>query len=97
MRLNNCEGGVSCDKADRFLGTEFNVITKKELLKDLFVFCSFAVFVPGSYYGDIKGAPMKGDLFNKLERTDRADLPSAAYRIGDDVAFYSQIAVEYKF
>lgn len=95
--LNDGEGGISACDARKFLGTEFNVIASYDILKDLSIKGNFAIFFPGSYYDDIKGVPMKGDLFNRLEETDRADLPSEKYRLGTSNAFYTQIAVEYKF
>lgn len=95
---NDCEGRVDpCCDADRFLGTEINVLAKMELLKDLTLIGNFGYFTPGSYYKDIKGTPMKGDLFNKLEEQDRQDLPSERYRIGTSDAIYTQVALEYKF
>ncbi|MBU1007840.1 hypothetical protein KKA53_02070 [Candidatus Dependentiae bacterium] len=96
--LNEGEGGVSeCLKARKFMGTEFNLITQYDILKDLSIKSFFAVFFPGSYYEDIKGVPLKGDVFNKLEEADKADLPSSKYRLGDDVAYYAQAVLEYKF
>ena len=86
-----------CEYASRYLGTEFNLITSYEPVKDLVIKKNFGVFFPGSYYKDIKGAPMKGILFNKLEEQDKASLDSTQYTLGDDVAFYAQLAVEYKF
>jgi len=88
---------ISECKASKFLGTEFNLLAKYDLLKDLTLMGAFAFFVSGSYYDDIKGAPMDGDLFNKLEETDKAQLDSAKYRIGNDNAIYAQVKLEYIF
>jgi hypothetical protein len=96
--LDGGSGAISTTEyASKFLGTEFNLIAQYDLLKDLSLKGAFAFFFPGGYYKDIKGAPMKGDLFNKLEVADKASLDSSKYRIGDDSAFYGQIVLEYKF
>lgn len=95
---NDCEGAISeCKDARKFMGTEFNLIAQYDLLKDLSLKGYFAIFFPGSYYEDIKGVPMKGDIFNKLEIADKSDLPSARYRLSDDTAYYAQAVLEYKF
>ena len=73
------------------------MITKYELLKDLSLIGIFSFFWPGSFYSDIKGTPMRGDLFSTLEKSDQASLDSTAYRLRDDTAFFSEIRVEYKF
>jgi hypothetical protein len=94
---NNGQGGLSDKKASKFLGTEINLNSEIEMLKDLKLVANLAIFFPGSYYKDIKGAPMKNDLFNDLEIADKASLDSSRYRISDDTAFYSRVAIEYKF
>ncbi len=84
-------------KARKGIGTEFNVISSIDLIKDLTLSANLSMFVPSNYYDDIKGAPMRGDLFNQLEETDRASLVSSTYRISTDTAFYTQIVLTYKF
>jgi len=86
-----------CVNARKFMGTEFNLITNYELLKDLVIKGIFAMFFPGGYYKDINGVPMRGDIFKKLEATDYADFPSQQYRLGYDTAYYTQVVLEYSF
>ncbi|MCK4517342.1 hypothetical protein KAT92_01070, partial [Candidatus Babeliales bacterium] len=91
-------GGVSpTEDASKFLGIEFNIKTKYDLLKDLCLKGDFAFFLPGSYYNDVKGAPMDTDLFAKLEEADKQGIDSSTYRLGDDAAFYCKIVLEYSF
>ena len=92
------DGAASTEeKANKFLGTEFNVKAKYNLLKDLSLIGNIAVFVPGAYYRDIKGVPMSDDLFSTLEESDKANLSSERYRISNDAAYFVNVAIEYKF
>ena len=91
------EGVATNKNAGKFLGTEFNVSESIEVLKDLTVTSDFAVFVPGTYYDDIQGAPMAGVDFQKLEEADLQGIPSAQYRLANDPAFFIRVGAEYKF
>lgn len=85
-------------KASSFLGTEASVIFNYELLKDLTLGGLIAVFVPGSYYDDIKGVPLKNDFYrDQLSSTDRANVNPADYRLSNDTAFYAVLSLEYRF
>ena len=96
--LNGGDGGVSpTAKASKFLGVELNIRTKYEILKDLHIFSDFAVFFPGTYYRDIKGTPLRDDVFNKLDRADRTGVDSSNYRLSNDTAFYFNSGISYKF
>ena len=93
--LNTCAS--TTETASNFLGIEANWTMSYDLLKDLTLFTNIAVFVPGSYYNDIKGAPMQGDVFDKLELADKASLDSSRYRIGTDTAFFCKVGLKYVF
>jgi len=85
------------EKADRYLGTEFNINGRYDLLKDLSLVGNLAFFISGQYYNDVKGAPLDSDFFNRLEKVDQASLDSANYRLGSDNAMYFRVALEYRF
>ena len=82
-------------KASSFLGMEWNLQSKYELMKDLYLSGVFAMFVPGSYYGDIKGAKLKDDLATVLGATTSDD--KAKFRVGNDIGYGFNFGLEYKF
>ncbi len=88
----------STDKAGSYLGTEFSVIFNYELIEDLTLGGIASLFVPGSYYKDIKGVPLKDDFYrDKIPSDARTGVDPANYRISDDVAFYGVVSLEYRF
>ena len=95
--VNNSHTSSASDKASKFLGTEFNIIFDYKLLKDLTFGGVFAVFFPGGFFKDIKGAPYRNDYFrtNVLGKVEGAN--PADYRISDDAAIFTDISLTYKF
>lgn len=86
------------DKASSFMGAEFSVIFNYELLKDLTLGGIVSLFVPGSYYKDIKGVPLKNDFYRDVLTSDlRSGIDPLNYRISDDCAFYGVLSLEYRF
>jgi len=83
--------------ARSFMGTEVNSVLSFEPVKGMTVSLKAAAFFPGTYYQDIKGIALPGDVFSKLDATDTQNIDSAAYRLSTDTAYNSQIAVEYRF
>ncbi|MFC1854576.1 hypothetical protein ACFLY6_01760 [Candidatus Dependentiae bacterium] len=85
------------EKASRFLGAEFNVIAKVDPLENMTVSACGGVFLPGGYYKDIKGTQVRADQFTDLDVADTQNVDSTTYRIGNDVAYFFKMAVEYRF
>ena len=83
-----------------FLGTEVNLLNSIELLRDLNLFVKCAVFVPGSYFQDVKGIPMKNDAFSLLYDSgtgDQAIENAKKYRLSTDVAYHLNVGLSFKF
>jgi hypothetical protein len=86
------------EKASNFIGAEFSIIFSYELIKDLTLGAIASLFVPGSYYKDIKGVPLKGDFYrDKIPSDARAGVDPANFRLSDDNAFYGVVSLEYRF
>jgi len=83
--------------ASNFLGIEWNVRVKYEMLKNLFLFGDGAIFFPGTYYKDMKGLPLSGDLYNKLNDANKTDIDPLNYRISNDTAYFLNAGLDYKF
>ena len=83
--------------ARKFLGTELNMIISMELLKNLTMSLKAAVFLPGQYYQDIKGLALRGDYYNQLDIADTQNIPAANYRLGNDTAYVTTFALDYRF
>ncbi len=93
------------ENASRYIGTEFNVKSKLELLKDLEVFGNFGVFIPGRLFTDIKGIPFKNSFGNDTPFFDmlstevgpETDGIKQDFRLGTDVAYSLNIGLNYSF
>lgn len=85
-------------KASRFLGVEWNIRSQVEGFKNLTFFMDFAVFFPGTYYKDVQGLPLRGDVVRELNLSNE-DLLSRApnYRLAHDIAFYLNTGMTYRF
>lgn len=98
--INNPDNNHVSDteKARNFMGAEFSVIFNYELLKDLTLGGIASLFVPGSYYKDIKGVPLRNDFYRDILTADLRDgVDPLNYRLSDDCAFYGVISLEYRF
>ncbi len=88
--------------ASPFLGTEVNLFSDFELLKDLRLFSVVAVFCPGQHFTDIKGRPLSREqliYLNSLNNTGvRALNPENRVPVlGDNTAFFINVGLDYKF
>jgi hypothetical protein len=88
----------STNKARPYLGTEFNLIAKCSLLKDLTFTGKFGLFQPGAFYSDMKGVPLSDDKFKQIEEDPRNDINDAtSFRLSDDMAYHINCGLEFKF
>ncbi|MCK5632947.1 hypothetical protein KAH94_04310 [bacterium] len=88
---------LSCPSRS-FLGTEFNIFFKKELMKNLKLFGILSLFVPGGHFYDVKGKPMNAAQFKILDRRDKTGYnDDAAPGLGTDLAYTFNFGFEYKF
>ena len=88
---------TSSAEASKFLGVEWNVRLRYEVFKNFHAYGDFAIFFPGTYYNDVKGTPLRGDIYNKLDAANRTGLDPANYRLGNDTACYMNLGLFYKF
>lgn len=91
------DGYSTTVNARKHYGAEGNVMLEYTLARGLRFGAQFAVFVPGSYYTDIKHAPLNIQLRDELDQKDKSGYDQAAERFGDDVAFHFNCGLEYKF
>lgn len=91
--------------ASKFLGTEWNMLTKYELFQYLQLFANMAVFLPGTFYRHMKGMPLRDDIFKKLDLPNDSslnilgdnNLDPSDYRLGNNLAFMLNIGLVYRF
>ena len=81
-----------------FLGVEFNLFFKKELMKNLTLFGITSVFVPGSHYEDVRGKPMNAEQWKILDRFDVTGYgEDMAPGLGTNISYTFNFGFEYKF
>jgi len=86
------------EDASRFMGTEFNVQAKVELLPGLTMYGTLAFFGPGNYFKDISGLPLDDDFFESVKRRGaETDLRKQEYGLGHDNVVYTNVGFQYKF
>ncbi|MCK4650689.1 hypothetical protein KAT08_00800 [Candidatus Babeliales bacterium] len=96
-------GTSDTEKAKKFIGTEINLNASYNLLKDLTLKGTIAMFFPGGFYHDVKGVPIKKDFYLDsltLEQRQRYGINSSNienYRLGTDNAIFGKIILLYKF
>jgi hypothetical protein len=89
---------ILASPARAFLGTEFNIFIRKELMKNLEIFGIGSVFLPGSYFEDIKGKPLNEAQWRILDRLDRTGYNGDPIPgIGNDLSYTINLGIEYKF
>lgn len=87
----------SNENAGKYMGTELNLLTRVELLKDFNLFANFAVFVPGQFFRDFSGVALGRDEFFKA-LDDVATVGNASdYRLKSDNAYHVNVGLSYKF
>lgn len=85
-------------KASTFMGTELNLLTKVELLKDFNLIVNLAVFIPGQYFRDFSGIDVGGKKYAKAVADDEEqDADFTKFRLAADPAFHANVGLSYKF
>ncbi|MFC1845693.1 hypothetical protein ACFLX2_01045 [Candidatus Dependentiae bacterium] len=88
---------LSC-QARSFLGVEFNLFMKKELFTNMQLFATLSLFIPGSYFDDVKGKPMDAAQRRILDRIDRTGYDNEGVPgLGTDRSYTFNFGFEYKF
>lgn len=95
----------SKEHASKFLGTEFNILAKYEIYKYMQLFANMAVFLPGTFYKDVKGLPLRDDIFKRLDLPNNTslnilgdnNLDPSDYRLSNNVAFMLNVGVVFRF
>jgi hypothetical protein len=86
------------EKASSFYGTEFNIMTKFDLIKDVTFAANLAVFFPGSYFDDVKGVKVDyGDVYSNLDSVTQGNVKSEDYRLSNEIGVFADISLKYKF
>lgn len=91
------------ENASRFMGTEFNLKSKFELLKDLELFGNFGVFLPGRMFNDIQGISFKNsfgstEFFDELSEEEvEVDTIKQQFRLSNNVAYHANVGLTYSF
>jgi len=85
------------ENARKYMGSEINLVTECEVLKDLKVFGKFAAFIPGGYFSDVAGIPLDDDFFGTISKGIASTLDPRNFRLGHDTAYHANIGMEYKF
>lgn len=89
--------------ARRHLGIELNSIGTIELLKDLNMFIKGACFIPGGYFTDMKGLPMKPDALSLIDQVPSVSKEGYSqeevekYRLNNNIAWHINTGLTYKF
>lgn len=84
--------------ASKFFGTELNAFLEATLLPDLKLFSVVAFFVPGTHFKDIKGLPLNREQQKALDEFDKTGaLRERVPFLGNDVAYYLNLGLEFKF
>jgi hypothetical protein len=79
-------------QANPFLGVEMNLFVDYNIVKNLKIFGVMSVFIPGTFYSDIKGRRASYEQAI-LETLDADSIP----KYGNDAAFTLNIGLEYRF
>jgi len=84
--------------ARSFLGLEFNLFLKKQLMCDLYLFGVASVFVPGSHFDDVEGKPLNSAQAKILDRLDLTGYNNDPVPgLGKNVSYTFNVGFEYKF
>jgi hypothetical protein len=90
-------GGFGSTFARRYMGLELNLSFEWKLLPGLSLLGETAVFLPGSFYKDVKGLPLDGSVVTLLDQTDSTGITQAVPRLGNDPQVVMGVALQYKF
>jgi len=84
--------------ARSFLGLEFNLFLKKQLMCDLYFFGVGSIFVPGSHFNDVFGKPLNAAQQKILDRFDRTGYNNDPVPgLGNNTSYTINLGFEYKF
>ena len=84
-------------------GIECNLFAEVVLRNDMKFFAVAALFLPGSYFSDVKGKPLSGEqqrYISAVETTGVYAMNRNAEKtmiLGTDVGYNLNVGVEYKF
>jgi len=90
-------GGFGSTFARRYMGLELNVSFEWKLLPGLSLLGDTAVFLPGTFYKDVKGLPLDGSVVTLLDQADSTGFTQAVPRLGNDPQIIMGLALQYKF
>lgn len=85
-------------QANPFLGIEMNLFVDYNIVKNLKIFTVMSVFIPGTFYSDIKGRRAEFKNFAEIQGDSASGFTKdkiPAY--GDDAAWTLNIGLEYRF
>lgn len=86
------------DCASNYLGSEFNIFIESQLVDGLKFFAISAVYFPGQHYKDIKGIPLSRAQQVYLDNKDKSGIVNSRIpATGHDIAYFSNVGLEYKF
>ncbi len=96
-----CTGRRTDFDASKYLGYEINMFVETMLITDLKLFAVGSIFVPGSFFDDIKGRPINAAQRRYLDSVDRTGVVNPAVDKaplhGVDKALFFNMGLEYKF
>ncbi|MFT6765539.1 MAG: hypothetical protein ACJAZS_000417 [Alteromonas naphthalenivorans] len=90
-------GLSSTELADKFLGTEFNLLSTIGLSEDIEATFSGAVFFPGQHYKDIKGKPFNAAQRKALDAANKTAISSVLPVLGTDPGYSFVVGLTYSF
>lgn len=99
LRLfDRINGVTSVSKASQWLGIEANFFGDIMLAQDFKLFFVGALFLPGTYYDDIKGKPITKEQKEAIERLEKTGFIGERVLFSSNhVAFFMNLGVEYRF
>lgn len=96
-KFDKSTGLSSTDLADKFLGTEFNVLSSYQLSKDVEIGLKGAVFVPGKHYKDIEGKPFTAAQQKALRAANSTSQSGILPVLGTDPGYTVACELTYAF
>ena len=79
------------------MGLELNLSFEWKLLPGLSLLGDTAVFLPGTFYKDVKGLPLDGSVVTSLDQADSTGFTQTVPRLGNDPQITMGLALQYKF
>ncbi len=86
------------EKASAYLGLEGNLFLEYYLFRDMKLFCTSSIFIPGTHFTDIKGRPLNKEQAAELDSLDvTGAIDVRIPNIGNNVAYTFNLGVQFKF